>query len=107
MALSTGLAPCDLAVCVLIAGPQSMRAHEQTLPVAIGMAVETSSFQQGTFAVALYLPDGAHGELQGRREPNPFNWGMCAGGQHDRRDTEALHPPKPPCNCAIGRGTQL
>ena len=41
---------------VLIAAPESTRAHDQTLPTAVGMAVETPS-RNGKLVVALALPE--------------------------------------------------
>ena len=41
---------------VLIAAPEGTMAHDQILPIAVGMAVETSS-KKGTLVVAWYLPE--------------------------------------------------
>ena len=41
---------------VLIAAPEGTMAHGQILPIAVGMAVETSS-KKGKLVVAWYLPE--------------------------------------------------
>ena len=54
--------------CVRITAPEGTMAHDQILPIAVGMAVETSS-QQGPLVVAWYSPDmGPGGDVQGRRQ---------------------------------------